>query len=140
MLQNGDNHVTIYWADSVLDSLNAGEHRPPSPLAPPSCGSDVFISSVLGALAPPGPTSPSGACLWDPEVRVPVLSRHFFAQTPHTRILPPTPILFKQQVVPFTFGKPFLGSILNCSQENMSPEPPTFPVGTGVYRFDFMLS
>ena len=84
MLQNGDNHVTIYWADSVLDSLNTGEHRPPSPIALPSCGSDLFISSVLGALAPPGPTSPSGTCPWDPEVRVPVLSHHFFAQTPHT--------------------------------------------------------
>lgn len=25
MLHNGDNHTVIYWADLVLDALNAGE-------------------------------------------------------------------------------------------------------------------
>lgn len=101
--------------------------------------SDAFMRSVLGALTPPvAPPWPSLPAMGTLEVTVPAQSPRLFVQTGHTRILPPAAILFKQQVV-LTFGKTFLGSILNCSQ-NMSPEPPTFSTGTGVYRFDFMLS
>lgn len=143
MLQNHDHHTITYGTDSDLDSLDAGKappHSPPTP-DPQSCGSDVFILSVLGRQPPPHrPPSCLGTRTWDPAVRVPVRNLHFFPQTQPPRMHPPTATLLKQQVVPLTLGKPFLGSILNCSQENMSPEPPTFSVGMGVYRFDFMLS
>ena len=110
---------TISWADSPHTLLSRGpcwEHS-----------------------LPLGPTSTSATWDGDPEVRVPAQSPHRFVQTQHTGMLPPAAILFKQQVVPLTFGKTFLGPILNGSQENMSPEPPTFSAGTGIYRFDFML-
>lgn len=165
MLKNADDHVS-HGAASVLDSLKAGWRLRPQPcwrgrrhiggqtqgqVLPQPWGAEVFVPSdhlggtyspaALRALEVPA-TGTQGlrvpaSCLLPDTARSPrliVQTRHHNSPSETQRGSP----VFRQRLVPLTFANPPREQC-STARGRTGPQPPTLSVGTGFYRFHFML-